>query len=271
MKKYQRRYGFTLLETSLVLLIIAVLVAGVLIGRTMLASSRLQTAITDASNYIAAVGNFKQAYQSLPGDYADATTQWGTDSNGCPSGGGATGTCNGDGNGKIGGNCASGTYATSASNESFRAWQHLAAAKLYANTLGGVTSGGAAISAIGTNIPAASLEGAGFMLMWLDDPSLCSNIGGQLTSSGAYGNALVLAGKVSVVTTPSTSVTITPILTTEQAATIDSKMDDGVPATGVVRSFGSGTSGCTTTTDNTAAYALTTAGRKCATIFLMQY
>jgi hypothetical protein len=58
----------------------------------MLMTSRLQTAITDADSYITAVGNFKQQYQAMPGDFATATSFWGTDSNGCPTRGRFTGT-----------------------------------------------------------------------------------------------------------------------------------------------------------------------------------
>lgn len=268
MQKHQRLSGFTLLELSIVLMIIGVLVAGILIGRTMVATSRLQTVITDAGNIISAVNNFKSAYLALPGDFSDATTQWGTDSSGCPSGGGASGTCNGDSNGKIGSNCSSGSMSVTNSGESYRAWQHLASSTLYNSNLTGVTASGTSVTRISSNIPASPIEGGGYMLMWLDDPSTCSNHYGLLTSGGNHGNALVLVNNFTQTSAPAT--TITTAITPEQAYQIDSKMDDSVPGTGNVRSFGAKTSGCTTTNvASTAAYALTTTTVKCAPIFLM--
>ena len=120
---------------------------------------------------------------------------------------------------------------------------------------------------IGINSPRASVDGGAFTFIWIDPPTVCTDYG-PLSNSTQYGNALVLTG------VQSTSQRLAPlgIITPEQAASIDSKMDDGVPGTGNVRSFGSSTSGCTTTTDaTTAAYALTTTTNKCAPIFLTGY
>src|SRR5262249_22484389 len=117
--------GFSLLEMSIVLGIIGVMVAGVLVGRTMLLSSQLQTVMTDAGHYISAVGNFKNSFQGLPGDLANAESNWGTDSSGCPSGGGTSGTCKGNGDGKVGPVCTGGSFDTTNQAEVFRVWQHL--------------------------------------------------------------------------------------------------------------------------------------------------
>lgn len=272
MKKYQHTQGFTLLELTVVLLIIVAVTSGVLVARSVLMTSRLQTVITDAGNFMSAFGNFKQAYYGLPGDYADATSKWGTDSSGCNSGGGISGTCNGNGDGKVGGACVSGSHSTSTDYEIFRVWQHLNSAGLYKNTLSGVTTSGTAYTKAGVNVPASSIEGAGFTFMWLDDASQCSNFHGLMTTTGGapYGNALVLARTISITSAP--SITITPVLTPEQASGIDAKMDDGIPGTGTVRSFGAGTTGCTTTNDSaTGAYALTASTAKCAPIFITGY
>jgi type II secretory pathway pseudopilin PulG len=250
--------GMSLLEMSIVLMIIAALVAGVLVARSLRTTAELQTVITDADNYIKAIDNFKQAYGALPGDLTNATTLWGTDSSGCPSGGGSTGTCNGNGDGKVGSYCSSGSIDTTYVYEGFRVWQHLYSANLILTSLSGV--GTTYLFTPGVNAPKASIQGAGFSLMWFDDPALCSNYFGFIPSTGRYGNVLILA---------SGNVTNFP-LTPAQAAEIDSKIDDGLPGTGTVRSAYSSTPNCLINTSG-YQYNLTYTSKVCALMFLTNF
>lgn len=271
MFKCQRTRGFTLIEMSIVLMIIAAVVAAVLSGRAILATSQLQSVISETSKLTTAIGQFKESFQGMPGDITGAAAQWGTDSSGCPTGGGTSGTCDGNADGRIGSNCGSGTWSSTYAYESFRAWQHLSNSGLYSTSLTGVTASGTFVTSLNSNIPSSSLSGAGYVLLWLDDPSVCSNNQQLLTSSGAYGNVITLVGKLAM-NGGGTAYTVTSALTTDQISGIDGKVDDGVPGTGNVRSFGAGTTGCATTTAaTTAAYSLTTSGRICAPIFLTGY
>src|SRR3954470_10836183 len=100
------KQGFTLLEMSIVLVIIAFIIGGMLVSKTMIRSSRLQTVIADADRYKKAIGLFKEKYKELPGDMPNATSFWGTDPGGCPSTPAnavvKTTTCNGNGDSFIG-------------------------------------------------------------------------------------------------------------------------------------------------------------------------
>ena len=252
-----RSAGFTLLELSIVLLIIGVLTGGIILGRSLVVNARLQTIVTDQDSYATAVVNFKQAYQSLPGDFADATSRWGTDNNGCPAGGGTSGTCNGNGDGKI-----SNINAASQANESFLFWQHLNKASMFAQSLSNrAGSGGASESKITVNTPASALDGSGFSVLWIGTLS-----GDADLFDGFYGNSFQFGGQ------SSGTVTNRAILTPEQAANIDNKIDDSIAATGKVRAYKSSSSinpNCTTTAVvATAAYNISNTSVLCSLLFV---
>ena len=105
-KKSNKHLGFSLVELSVVLVIIGLLVGGVMVGRNLIKSAELKTVITEKMKFETAIKQFRSQYYSLPGDMADATYYWGevgdtvvTDS--CASGDAGEGkeTCNGNGDG----------------------------------------------------------------------------------------------------------------------------------------------------------------------------
>ena len=65
--------GFTLVELSVVVVVIALLVGTILVGQTMIRGSELQGIITDYTKYQTAVEDFRKQYKALPGDMIDAT------------------------------------------------------------------------------------------------------------------------------------------------------------------------------------------------------
>jgi prepilin-type N-terminal cleavage/methylation domain-containing protein len=96
--------GFTLVELSIVLVVIGLILGGVMVGRDMLESVRLKAVLKEQETIEAAVQTFISKYNALPGDMTNATKFWGKDMVACPgqSGVAATpGTCNGGGNGRI--------------------------------------------------------------------------------------------------------------------------------------------------------------------------
>lgn len=120
--------GFTLIEASIVLVIVGLLLAAVLQGQRLIEGARYKSLKSDLGDYRQAFDAFTDRYNALPGDYAEADARLGLDA-----------ADNGDGNGVIddGPGCASDT------DESCLAWQHLRAARL----LGGDdTASGAAAS-----------------------------------------------------------------------------------------------------------------------------
>lgn len=60
--------GFTLVELSIVLVIIGLLIGGILVGQSLIESAKIQSAVRQIQQYDIAVRTFQSKYGSLPGD-----------------------------------------------------------------------------------------------------------------------------------------------------------------------------------------------------------
>ena len=60
--------GFTLVELSIVLVIIGLLIGGILVGQSLINASKINKVIRQISEYDIAISAFKGKYKSLPGD-----------------------------------------------------------------------------------------------------------------------------------------------------------------------------------------------------------
>lgn len=107
--------GFTLVELSIVIVIIGLIVAGVVGGQAIVNQAKLRKVITDYSAYKVAFNAFKLEYNKLPGDMDNATDYWPSASTG-----------NGDNNGSI----QFSETVTGQGFESLRVFQHLALADI---------------------------------------------------------------------------------------------------------------------------------------------
>ena len=117
-----RQSAFSLIELSIVLVILGLLVGGILAGQSLIEAASLRAIGTEAEKYGIAINSFRVKYNALPGDFADAEKYWGSDTS-CPwvvSTTPKTATCNGGGDGKIE---RRGDYRY---YEVYRVWQHLA-------------------------------------------------------------------------------------------------------------------------------------------------
>lgn len=116
-----RLHGFTLIEISIVLVIIGLLVGAVVLGREMIRAAETRKVISKLREFQTAFTTFKMKYDCLPGDCRYATSLFPAAPS-CPAGS-AAGTCNGNGNLQI----AQGAYTGS---ERTYFWQHLGCAAL---------------------------------------------------------------------------------------------------------------------------------------------
>ncbi len=254
-----RRLGFTLVELSIVLVIIGLIVGGILAGQEMVRASELNRILTDKDRYMAAYNTFRGKYNALPGDMRNATDYWGTASGGCPSGArSGTQTCNGNGDGFIGG-VWDGNNPTFV--ESSLAMQHLALSGLIQGSFTGYPTAGCTYCAmqIGTNAPSTSIQGATFMFY--------SQSTGHASFFGVVPKRALLFGN----TGGDTYVPVLPALKPSETQAIDNKIDDGKPGTGIFVVSSDLSPNCpTTNVASTAVYNITATGLQCAFLFLQR-
>lgn len=64
----KNRSGFTLVELSIVLVIIGLLIGGILVAQSMIGTAKIQALIRETAQFDSAVENFVTKYNQLPGD-----------------------------------------------------------------------------------------------------------------------------------------------------------------------------------------------------------
>ena len=255
MRRFTSLHAFTLLELSIVLVVIGLLIGAALAGTSLLKQSELQTVISDYTKYSTAVAQFTQQYGGQPGDLLDATNYWGDDNTNCADAGvtnGSPGTCNGNGNGQI-------VTASAANlNEPMRAWQHLQFANYIDGSFTGVTAGTPGTTdltaALGSNTPKSRVTNAGWSLFHYSAVNAANkytqDVGNFLMFGTVNGNNLTRAAAI----TPS------------EAWQVDKKIDDARPAFGrVVTLKPAFLANCATTSvDATAEYKVTDSSIACS-------
>ena len=118
--------GFTIIEISIVVVIVGLLIGGILIGVSIMESARVNAQVRQLQKFDIAISNFRGSYHYLPGDMPNATDHFGAVVGSCTTvAGTGTQTCDGDGDGKI-------DYVNTDDStlESWRAWEHLSHANL---------------------------------------------------------------------------------------------------------------------------------------------
>lgn len=239
--------GFTLVELSIVLVIIALLVGGVLAGQSLIRASELRAVVTEYNSFKTAQNAFREKYAALPGDMVNATAYWGKDNAACTghTGTAATpGTCNGDNSGIL--TAGGGANAT---GEIYRYWQQLALAGLIAGTYSGNAGSGNNIdSNNGVNVPSSKLAGAGWSIYsW---GTVAINGTGLGNFEGDYWNTFLYGGD-------KVNLNEQGVMKAEEAWNIDTKIDDGRPGLGIMRVFEAATNCQDAGTSTTVALSLT--------------
>ncbi len=66
--------GFTLIELSIVLVIIGLIIGGVLVGQDLIVAGKMRSQITQLSQIDTAANSFNSKYNGIPGDYNNPTS-----------------------------------------------------------------------------------------------------------------------------------------------------------------------------------------------------
>lgn len=220
--------AFTLVEISIVIVIISLIAGGIVAGRSMVHSAELRKVITEADAYTGAINQFRRQYNSLPGDMltARATAYWSTSSGG-------------DSDGLVAG------------GERFRAWEHLYLAGFIERSYTGLQgAAGASDFVISTNTtPGNTPEGAiattGYAFYY-------ANVAASVTTYSANMGNMITYGADLAGT--NNGPPINGALDPADAFWLDSKADDGMPGTGkwIANLQGGGNFGTATACTNAA-------------------
>lgn len=234
--------GFSLVELSIVLVILGLLTGGVMAGQSLIRASELRSVSTDYQKLNTAIFSFRDKYFSVPGDFNKATDFWGAaDGNdGLASDCGdvvstSTATCNGDGNRIIAVN-----NSTNGVWEKFHFWKHLANAGLLEGHYTGAPETGD-IATIGQHFVMARVNNSGFEAGYMANFYRASGNMIKLASQSVSG-ATGLNG---------------PTLLAIEAWNVDSKLDDGLSDSGKLMALNRSVTGCVT---NGSLYSVTTTG-----------
>lgn len=250
------KQGFSLVELSIVLVILGLLVGGVLGGQTLIRAAELRKLTTSFEETHAALNSFRVKYHALPGDMTNATQFWGAANTAGTGGecadslanaGTGTQTCNGNGNQQIN------------STERYRVWQHLSNAGLVSANYTGVAGADpgtwGADDDIGVNVPAAAVNNGGYGLGYHNQTEL-DTYNGYNQKPGNY----LLFGSCCH---PDGHTVAGRFMRAEEVWNVDSKVDDAQAFSGRLQVRKGYWSGCVTALAATADYDLDNADNNC--------
>lgn len=203
--------GFTILEMSVVLAIIALIAGTILTFSAINSNSKLIAMIKELYNYKTAFNNFTAIYGNLPGDMDNATGVFGNpDVN-------SNTINNGNGDGLIG----DGNYEPQQSQEVASAFQELGLAGLIPNQYPG------SINLLGSCIDNSNNA---FPYSIYGNSSIYWIYSGNISHNYTQFNSLILSG------TTRSCYNDSRILAND-AYNIDKKIDDGIPLTGMIIAY----------------------------------
>lgn len=222
--------GFTLVELSIVLVIIGLIVGGVLAGQDMIKAAEIRATIAQVEEFNTATNTFRDKYRALPGDIAQAAAQnFGLFD--AAQRAAATRAINQ--NGLL--ECQTTIGCTDIrgfGGENALFWNDLSRRNLIENSLTlatGEVDGGAA----GNITPG----GAADLFNYLPEAKMGK--GNYITVFSAAGRNYYQLTGITSIANGTGAYTLRNALTPQDSFNIDAKTDDGKPQTGVVRALSS--------------------------------
>ncbi len=236
-----KKSAFSLIELSIVLIVIGLLIAGITGGASLIKSSELRSVMGEARSYAVGVNAFYTQYNALPGDYATVIGN----------------SYAGNGDSKI-------QYYNSATHGAALTGSESANAWVVLRTIGAIDGISSAVPLIATtsptfgstsaaNAPSSKVKSSG----WAFDYR-------AIAAENSEQNVVVLTSTIGTPTTTNTLVNGTNVataaITPSDALSIDAKIDDNVPNTGKVRGLNAGGLNCYATSAYTTATTTKTCG-----------
>ena len=223
--------GFTILEISIVLSVLALLTGAILAGKSLIGNAEIKTVVQQAGQFSLVTNQFYTEYKALPGDMENATDFWGAadaDNDACKllDKSGMVETCNGNGNGDI----------TANNYEPYLYWQHLKNANFIEGDYSGTANHGCGAAPNckfahlpGVNSPVVKINGVSAGWGMKDAGYQDGVAPNNNWFIGQYSHSLFFGASNSGNALP-----INPSLTPRQLWSLDKKLDDGKPAQGII-------------------------------------
>jgi len=222
---YSENNAFTLIELSIVLVIIGLIVGGVLVGQNLIAAAAVRAQITQIEKFNTAANTFYGKYGYLPGDIpAGPAAQFGFASRGQYAG-------QGDGNRLLetGGINSIPFGGFPILGEEAMFWVDLSVAHLIDGTFSTATPTTTVLGLLSSNttvgqyLPQSKISASGYVYVWSGGwQEACAGTGKD------DNNYFAVSGVTNLVDWE------VPLMTPVQAYAIDKKVDDGFPQSGNV-------------------------------------
>ncbi len=224
--------GFTLIEMSIVLVIIGLIIGGILKGQEIIDASRQKNFISQVDALRSAVNTFADKYNGIPGDYDRAIARINAQTaNG--TGDGIVGTANTTmanmlAQVGVGATAAAGTATAAGEPQLF--FCHLAQAGLIGGASGDCATA-ASFFGSGSPLPALPYSQSGMTVAY-----------GLAETADGNNDRVALWGRVHRGAAAAVAAGTSGVLSGRTMAQIDFKYDDGLPGLGNIRSAFAGTS-----------------------------
>lgn len=243
--------GFTLVELSIVIVIVGLIVAGVAAGQALVKQSKSRRIISDVTQIRVAFNSFKLQYNAAPGDMRNARSFF----TNCVADSGIN-SCNGDGDGLI-----ELSWGAVSNYEPIRALEHLYLSGLWKFSVSAMSSdytcGRQFFS--GVQAPKTPMGGTSAYYFGRNDIGFLPNSRRNMRE-----NFLIMGADAPATCDPP----MNPIFTGKEAYNIDSKTDDGLPYRGkVITERGNFNPSCSSL--GTSPYDLSSSTAICTMFFAM--